>query len=59
MVAVQGAALALDRLRHGTRQQIVVQHVEVAPGAQAVVAANMEPRGATGSEPGRRGRGPR
>jgi hypothetical protein len=59
MLATQGAALALDRLRHGARQQIVVQHVAVAPGAQALVSWSTEPRGATEGEPGRRGRGAR
>jgi hypothetical protein len=50
MVACQGAALALDRLRHGARQQIVVQHVAVADGGQAVVAGSVAPRGATRKE---------
>jgi hypothetical protein len=50
MVACQGAALALDRLRHGARQQIVVQHVAVADGGQAVVAGSVAPRGATRRE---------
>jgi hypothetical protein len=50
MVACQGAALALDRLRHGARQQIVVQHVAVADGGQAVVAGSVAMRGATRKE---------
>jgi hypothetical protein len=50
MVACQGAALALDRLRHGARQQIVVQHVAVANGGQALVAASVAPRGAARKE---------
>lgn len=34
-------ALALDRLRHGNRQVVVVQHVTVTEGGQAVVAGNV------------------
>jgi hypothetical protein len=49
MVACQGAALALDRLRHGARQQIVVQHVAqhvaVADGGRAVLAGGVAVRG--------------
>ena len=35
------AALALDRLQNGGRQNVTVQHVTVGDGGQAVVAANM------------------
>jgi hypothetical protein len=38
MEATARAALVLDRLRHGNRQTVVVQHVAVADGGQAVVA---------------------
>ncbi len=38
MEATVRAALALDRLRNGNRQTVVVQHVAVADGGQAVVA---------------------
>jgi len=37
---VQGA-LALDRLRNGSRQIVTVQHVTVADGGQALVAGNV------------------
>jgi hypothetical protein len=50
MAACQGAALALDRLRHGARQQIVVQHVAVADGGRAVVAGSVAPPGAARRE---------
>jgi hypothetical protein len=38
-------ALALDRLRNGGRQHVVVQHVVVADGGQAVVAGTVAPGG--------------
>lgn len=41
MDSVTRTALALDRLRHGSRQQVVVQHVSVQDGGQAVVAGNV------------------
>ena len=37
--------LTLDRLRNGGRQNVVVQHVNVEHGGQAVVAGAMQPRG--------------
>jgi hypothetical protein len=39
MGAFQDGLLTLDRIRRGGRQKIVVQHVMVAPGGQAVLAA--------------------
>jgi len=38
MEATVRAALAIDRLRNGSRQTVIVQHVAVADGGQAVVA---------------------
>lgn len=38
-------ALVLDRLRNGGRQTVVVQHVTVGKGDQAVVADSVEPGG--------------
>lgn len=38
MAAFQQGLLTLDRLRNGGRQTVVVQHVKVADGGQAVVA---------------------
>ncbi len=43
MEATARAALVLDRLRHGNRQTVVVQHVAVADGGQAVVAGAVAP----------------
>ncbi|HWX50546.1 MAG TPA: hypothetical protein VNZ61_21070 [Roseomonas sp.] len=43
MEATARAALALDRLRHGNRQTILVQHVEVQDGGQAVVQGAIAP----------------
>ena len=45
MEATARAALALDRLRNGNRQTVVVQHVAVAEGGQAVVAGTVAPGG--------------
>ncbi len=41
MEACSRAALTLDRLRHGGRQVVTVQHVSVADGGQAVVAGSV------------------
>jgi hypothetical protein len=51
--AFQRGALALDRLRNGGRQTVVVQHVSVAEGGQAVVAGAVAPKAAkpAGEEP--------
>jgi hypothetical protein len=38
MLAVSTSALALEKLRHGTRQSITVRHLTVTRGGQAVVA---------------------
>jgi hypothetical protein len=51
MVACQGAALALDRLKNGARQNITVQHIDVRDGGQAVVQGNVA------TDVGTRGRG--
>jgi hypothetical protein len=45
MEATARAVLALDRLRNGNRQTVVVQHVAVAEGGQAVVAGTVAPGG--------------
>ena len=37
-------ALILDRLLNGARQTVLVQHITVGDGGQAVVAGNVEPR---------------
>ncbi len=57
MDSVTRAALALDRLRNGARQHVVVQHVVVADGGQAVVAGNMTPRGGVAAPASRLPRG--
>lgn len=41
LAAFAQGALALDRLRHGNRQVVTVQHVTVADGGQAVVAGSV------------------
>jgi hypothetical protein len=43
METYQRALLTLDRLRNGGKQTVVVQHVAVANGGQAVVAGTMNP----------------
>ncbi len=50
MEATARAALVLDRLRHGNRQTVVVQHVAVADGGQAVVAGAVAVAGGTGGK---------
>ncbi len=57
MEATARAALALDRLKNGNRQTVVVQYVTVADGGQAVVAGTVPP-GAGGSERGSPGTEP-
>lgn len=52
METVQRAALTIERLRNGGRQTVVVQHVNVADGGQAVVAGTV---GAKREEPGGQG----
>ena len=42
MMAFQQGMVTLDRLRSGGRQHIVVQHVQVNDGGQAVVAGKMK-----------------
>ena len=49
MEATARAALTLDRLRHGNRQTVVVQHVAVGDGGQAVVAGAVA-AGVTGGQ---------
>jgi hypothetical protein len=46
MEATQRAALCLHRLRTGGQQTMVVQHVHVAEGGQAVIAGAVKTRGA-------------
>lgn len=46
-------ALILDRLRNGARQTVVVQHVEVSDGGQAVVAGSIAPGDRKGASPHR------
>jgi len=41
LAAFAQGTLALDRLRHGNRQVVTVQHVTVTEGGQAVVAGNV------------------
>ncbi len=43
MDAFGRAALTLERLRNGGKQTVVVQHVAVADGGQAVVAGTVTP----------------
>jgi hypothetical protein len=43
MDACSRSALAFDRLRHGGRQVVTVQHVTVADGGRAVVAGSVAP----------------
>lgn len=50
--AFQRGMLTLDRLRNGGKQTIVVQHVTVAEGGQAMVAGTMQP-GSAGRGKGR------
>ncbi len=46
METFQRASLTLERLRNGGRQTVVVQHVTVSDGGQAVVTGAVErPRG--------------
>lgn len=47
MSAFQGAMLTLQKLRTGGNQTVTVQHVNVAPGGQAVIG-NVRPGGANG-----------
>jgi hypothetical protein len=42
MATVTDAALALDRLRYGGRQQVTVRHMTVSHGGQAVIAGTVE-----------------
>ena len=44
MVAYQQGLVTLDRMRAGGKQTIIVQHVQVNDGGQAVVAGKVKPR---------------
>jgi hypothetical protein len=44
MLAYQQGLVTLDRLRSGGKQTIIVQHVQVNEGGQAVVAGKVKPR---------------
>ncbi len=57
MAAFAQGALALDRLRHGGRQTVTVQHVTVTDGGQAVVAGTLSRSGNAAPQPTRRGGG--
>ena len=50
MLAVTSAAVALERLQHGTRQSVTVKHLTVSRGGQAIVAGVIRRR------PGKRAR---
>lgn len=45
MESTQRGVMTLHRLRHSGQQQVVVQHVHVGEGGQAVVAGQMKSRG--------------
>lgn len=47
MGAFQGAMLTLQKLRTGGNQTVTVQHVNIQPGAQAVIG-NVQPGGGSG-----------
>jgi hypothetical protein len=48
MMAYQQGLVTLDRLRAGGKQTIIVQHVQVNEGGQAVVAGKVKPRPESG-----------
>jgi hypothetical protein len=50
MGSFQSAMLTLQRLRTGGRQEVLVQHVHVAGGGQAVVAGRVNGGGSTGED---------
>jgi hypothetical protein len=52
MAAYQDGLLCLQRLRTGGKQTVVVQHVQVSDGGQAVIAGSMKAgdRGPQGEE---------
>jgi len=54
MQVYQEALLTLHKIRHGGKQVVVVQHVEVSGGGQAVIAGSMKggARGPQGGEGG-------
>ncbi len=55
MTVFQQGLLTLQRLRTGGRQEVIVQHVNVTEGSQAVVAGKMKPEGrVTGGGPGKK-----
>jgi hypothetical protein len=49
MRTFQQGALAMQRMRTGGRQVVTVQHVNVGPGAQAVIAGNVSAGGKEGA----------
>ena len=57
--AFSQGALALDRLRHGARQTVTVQHVTVEDGGQAVVAGSVNQGGGRATPQPHGGRQPR
>ena len=52
MMAFQGGATTLQRLRTGGRQVVTVQHVNVAPGGQAIVAGEVTTGGQSPQQTG-------
>jgi hypothetical protein len=48
MDVYQAAFLTLQKIRTGGKQVVVVQHVQVSDGGQAVIAGNMKAGGASG-----------
>jgi hypothetical protein len=60
MDSVTRTTAALDRMRHGGRQQVTVQHLVVTDGGEAVVAGNVDAGGGSAVLGRRRkgGRGP-
>jgi hypothetical protein len=54
MQVYQSACLTLQRIKTGGKQTVVVQHVQVADGGQAVIAASVGARDQRGPEGGTR-----
>ncbi|MCH7832929.1 MAG: hypothetical protein IIC55_08675 [Proteobacteria bacterium] len=53
MKTYQDGMLALNKLRTGGKQTILIQHVNVNDGGQAVVAGNIDKRGNSGGNDGK------
>ena len=52
MDVYQAAFVTLQRARTGGRQEVVVQHVHVSGGGQAVIAGTMKTKRHRGASPG-------